>query len=145
MSTSAISGHGAQLQRGNGVNGGSTTWTSVSEVKDIPGPNMTRTIIDVTAQSASGWKEKIAGLKDAGAISMTINFVPQDPTQDYTAGIIADYVSGVRRDWRIIFPDSGATTWTITAIVKGVSPNAPVDAALELKVDLELCTAPTLA
>lgn len=145
MSTNAISGHGATWKRGNSTNGASNTYTTVSETKDIPGPAMTRTIIDVTSQAANGWKEKIAGLKDPGSLSITFNFVPQDATQDYTAGIIADYVSGVRRDWQLVFPDAGVTTWVLTAIVKGITPSAPVDAALELKVDFELCTAPTLA
>jgi predicted secreted protein len=145
VATAAISGHGATLKRGNSTNGASTIYTSVSEVKDIPGPAMTRTIIDVTSQAAAGWKEKIAGLKDPGTISITINFVPQDATQSYTSGLIADFVSGVRRDFQIVFPDGGSTTWIFTAIIKGVNPSAPVDGAFELKVDFELCTAPTLA
>ncbi len=143
MATNAISAHGTLVKIGDG--GGSEVFTTIAELMDIPGPQMTRTIIDVTSQSAVGWREKIAGLKDPGSLALDMNFVPTDATQSYSAGLIKDFVNGTRRNFQLVFPNGASTTWTLPAIVKSIAPDAPVDGRLALKCELELCSAPTLA
>ena len=52
------------------------TYVAVAEVVGITPPGMTRDAVEVThLASANEWKQFIAGLKDAGEASFTLNFV----------------------------------------------------------------------
>jgi predicted secreted protein len=144
MASNAISGHGTLLEIGDGATP-TEGFTAIAELGDIPGPTMSRSIIDVTNQASPGWKDKIAGIKDPGSISLLLAFVPTDATQSYTSGLIRDFVNGTKRNFKLIFPNVGATFWLFTGIVKSVASDGPLDGKLGLKVDIELTGAPTLA
>jgi predicted secreted protein len=52
------------------------TYTKVAEVVAITPPGMSRDAVEVThLESAERWKQYIAGLKDGGEASITLNFV----------------------------------------------------------------------
>lgn len=142
--SNAIVGSPTLVKIGNGVNGASVSWTTIAEVKDVDGPGLTRTIIDVTSHDSGGWKEKRPGVKDAGTISFEMNFIPQSATQSFSTGLMKDYVQGNLRDFQIVWPDTGPTTWSATCIVKDYQPKGPVDAALTAKITLEITGAPVI-
>jgi predicted secreted protein len=142
--SNAVVGTGTVIKIGNGLNGASSSYTTIAEVKDIDW-GLTRTIIDVTSHDSAGWKEKRPGVKDAGAVSFDLNFIPQNATQSYSAGLLHDFVAGSLRDFEVVWSDGGGTTWSFTAIVKDFQPKGPVDAALSAKVTLEITGAPVLA
>jgi predicted secreted protein len=53
------------------------TYTKVAEVTAITPPGMTRDAVEVThLESASAYREYIAGLKDGGEATITLNFTP---------------------------------------------------------------------
>jgi predicted secreted protein len=60
-------------------------------------------------------------------------------------GVLDDFVSGTLRNWRIVFPDTGATEWDFAAFVTGYEPKMPHDGALTADISLELSGTPTLA
>jgi len=140
----ATSAHGTLLKLGDG---GSPTenFTTIAECKNIDGPQLANDDIDVTNQGSVGWKESISGLHDGGTVSVELNFLPQNATQSFAAGVLAHFNDGLRHNYQLVFPDPGATTWTFAARVKNAAPTAPVDGVLALKVDFTITGQPTLA
>jgi predicted secreted protein len=141
--SNAIVGTPSIIKIGNGLNGASVSYTTIAEVKDFDWA-MTRSIIDVTSHDSGGWKEKRPGVKDGGPVSFEMNFLPQNATQNFSAGLMADFISGALRDFEVLWQDTGNTIWKFTAIVKDYQPKGPVDAALTAKIALEITGAPTI-
>ena len=62
------------------------TYVAVAEVVSITPPGMTRDAIEAThLKSPEEFKEFIAGLKDGGEASITVNFIPAATDALYTA------------------------------------------------------------
>lgn len=142
--SSAVSGFGTLLKIGDG--GGSEVFTTIAEVRDVQGPGITRTTFDTTnMNSPGGWMEKAAGLIDAGQVTFNVNWLVTDSTQNYTAGLLHDMVNGTKRNFRITWPNAGATNWTFAAFITGYNPNAPLNDALRNQITLTVTGQPTLA
>ena len=146
MTTGAILGKGIQFQVGAGA--GPDVFATVAEVMDISGPGMSRAAIDVTTQDSAGkWREFIKGLKDPGEVTFDIKYVPTAATHKNAAqGLLAelDDDSTTLRNFKLIFPDSGSTTWSFSGFVSGFEPSAPVENELTASVTIQLSGAPTL-
>ena len=68
-------GYGTKFQTGNGSS--PEIFTAMAFVTSISGPGMARDSIDVSHMlSPDAWREFIAGMKDAGEISLELNFRP---------------------------------------------------------------------
>lgn len=74
-----------------------------------------------------------------------MNFVPTHATHSYSAGLIKDMVNRTSRNFRMVFPDVGLTTWTFAALVVGFKPSAAVEDELAAEVTLQVTGQPTLA
>lgn len=143
--TGALAAKGTLLKIGDGATP-TEVFTTIAEVVNITGPGLSMDPLDVTSHSSTaGWKEFIGGLLDAGEVSFEINYIPTDATHDATAGLINDMENRTKRNFEVIFPDSGNTKWTIAALVTGFEPGAPVDGKLTASVSLKLSGQPTLA
>jgi predicted secreted protein len=71
MGSLAIVGVGTKFRRYNG-----SEWEDLAEISSISGPTMTRDFVDVTSlDSTGGYREFIAGFRDGGTVSLTMNFV----------------------------------------------------------------------
>lgn len=133
----AISSFGTLLQIGDG--GGPENFTTIGEVKDISGPDLKLNTEDVTNHSSpGGWMEKVGTLLEAGTVDFDINYVPTEATHDATTGLLADMIARTKRNFKLVFPDAGATTWPFTAIVANFKPGAPVSGVLTATVSLEV-------
>jgi predicted secreted protein len=139
----ATSGFGTLIKRGDG--GGPETFTTIAAVKSISGPSMKLDTIDITTLDSTGYRQFIATMKTGGQVQLDMLFLPADATQSYSAGVILDFHNRTLRNFKIVFSDGAATTWTFPAYVTDVAPDASVDAALGLKVTLQISGAPTLA
>ena len=141
--TDAISSFGTLLKIGGG--GTAEQFTTIAEVRDISGPPLGLGTEEVTSQSSpGGWREFVPTLLEAGEVTFDLNFVPTDPTHSYSAGLIDDMVSRTLRNFELVFPDTGATTWAFAAYVTGVEPDEPVEGALAASVTLTISGQPTL-
>jgi predicted secreted protein len=143
--TSAISSFGTLLKIGDG--GSPTeTFTTIAEVQDISGPDLKLNTEEATSHSSTGgWKESVATILEAGDVTFEIGFVPTHATHSYSAGLIKDMVNRTKRNFKLVFPDTGATTWTFSAFVTKFQPKAKVKGKLEASVGLEITGQPTLA
>ena len=141
--TSALAGYGVLLKIGDG--GGSETFTTIAEVKDIEGPELELEAKEVTSHDSAGWREYIGTLLTAGEVSFDLNFIPTHATHSYSAGLVKDLVNRTKRNFKLVFPDGGSTTWTFAALVTGFKPSGPVEDELSAEVTLQVTGQPALA
>ncbi|MEM7416787.1 MAG: phage tail tube protein [Gemmatimonadota bacterium] len=136
---------GIELQIGDG--GGTEVFTAIAQVRDVGGPGLSMDTIDVTHHgSADHWREFVAGLKDAGEVSLELLFDPTETThRDASGGLLDDMDNRVLRNFQLQFPDTAQTTWSFAAFVTGFNPSAPHDGALTAAVTLKISGEPTLA
>ena len=132
-SSKAISGIGTKFERWS-EDSSPGIWEELAEVFSITGPGMSRETIDVTSfSSTGGYREKIAGLRDAGAISFTMNFV-----RDSYELVKADFESDVRRAYRIVIPDDEETTLEFEGLVTELPLTIPEGDRVTLDVTIEI-------
>ena len=142
MTTGALAGYGVMLKIGDG--GGSETFTTIAEVRDIEGPELEAEAKEVTSHDSGGWREYIPTLLSGGEVSFDLNFIPTHATHSYSAGLVRDMVNRTKRNFQLVFPDSGTTTWQFKALVVGFKPSGPVEDELSAEVTLQVTGQPTL-
>ena len=122
----AISGVGTEFHRWNGSH-----WDAIAEITSIKGPGPKRDQIEVTnLDSTGGYKEYIAGFREAGTISLTMNFI----RSNYDL-LLADFESDVNGNYEIILEDTVRTSFEFEGLVntRAVYVNAR-GAVLELSI-----------
>ena len=99
--TSAAIGMKATFSIGDGVDGGSVTYTPVGqEVTSITSPGITREAIDAThLESPDDFREYIPGLMDTDPATIAFNYTPSAVDPLYSA------MSAGKGDFRITFPN----------------------------------------
>lgn len=135
------------------VNAFGTTITKdgveIAEVTNIGGPKLARDTLEATHHKSPGmWREFIKGLKDAGEVSLDLNFMPFNTTHNasLTTGILADFADDTTVSaWVLTFPDAGGTQWSFDGIVTGFEPSSPFDDKLTASVTIKVTGQPTLA
>lgn len=105
MTSAATAAPGTFLQSDNG----SDEYTTIAEVTSVGGASLTRDTYTAT-HHGSTWQDMIAGLPDGGEIPIDLNWLPADATQQQ----MHDDLTDVLRNYRICFPDYGASTITFT-------------------------------
>ena len=140
MATSAaISGLGVTLKRGDGAS--SEAFAALAELVDIAGPNMSRDVIDVTNHdnNASGFREFLGGLKDGGEITLTVQFTYAGYNTAFT-----DFASDDTVNYQLVAPDTGETTWNLTALITSLNTTFPLNDKVTHEMTLKLSGQPTL-
>ena len=138
----AVYAQGTLFQRETAPASG--VYTTIAECKSISGPEVDRDEIEVTHQeSPDRHRETIAGLRDSGVISFDVNFLPGNATQDHITGLIADQISGTKRNYRLVFPSSPVYRVIVPGFVKKFAISAPVDGVLGASVEVRVTSAPT--
>lgn len=142
--TDGISSFGTYLKIGDGAT--PEAFTTIAEVLDIAGPDLSLDTEDATSHdSTGGWEEVIGTILRSGEVTFDVNYNPAGATHDASTGLIADMVARTRRNFQLVFPDSGNTTWAFTALVTSFAPAAPVAGVLRASLTLKPTGQPTLA
>lgn len=134
---------GTLLKRGDGVTP-TEAFTTVANVSDLSGPERSRETIDVTAHdSPNKYREFLAGLKDGGEVTATVNF---DPSETTHTALDTDFESGDTINWQIVLLDSTPDehTWAIPGFISGLSDAYPIDDKMEREVTIKVSGKPTL-
>lgn len=98
---------------------GSGTYTKLGEVTSVTPPNESVDEVEVThMESPNRYKEYVQGLIDPGDISVEINYIPGDATDDF---IVAWRTSGETRNMKFTYPNAAGVTFP--AFVKGYQPS----------------------
>jgi len=136
-------GKGYLIQRGNG--GGPEVFTTIAELLDVDGPEMSVDSVEAThQQSPNYWREFIPGLIDGGEVSFDLNHNPDNATQDATVGLAADLKNRTVRNFKVVFPSPSSKEWTFPAFVTEFSPAGPVADRQTASVTLKVSGEPTL-
>jgi predicted secreted protein len=127
--TNAVSSVGALLKKYTGA-----AWVSVGEVINISGPSMSRETIDVTSlASTGGYREFIAGFRDPGTLTFTMNFTRSDYETMKT-----DFESDTEVDYEMILPDDDVTTLEFSGLVTelplNLDPGSQITCNITIKV-----------
>jgi predicted secreted protein len=126
----ATHGHGTTLA-------GSTAGT-IGNVVTLTIDGVTIDIIDVTTMdSTNKWKEKLAGLKDPGRITFTVNY---DGAASGDANTIHNNL-GTSQTWTVTFPDT--STYAATGWIQHYTIADPVADKISQDVTIEFTGAPT--
>jgi predicted secreted protein len=135
---SGIDAFGIALKRGDGVTP-TEGFVAIGKVSDVKGPEIKRDTYDVTAHdSANGWREFIGGLKDAGEVTITVNYDPS--VHDV---LIQDFEDVKPRNYKLVFPQA-LGEWDLALILTEFSQEAPVDDKLSAELKFKVSGKPTV-
>jgi hypothetical protein len=84
--------------------------------------------------STGGVKEKMALLKDPGAIPCELVFNPDNTMHRQ---LFADNLAGTLLTWRVRLPNAGVSTETFDAFVEGLDAPIELTRGMRLKFNLE--------
>ena len=146
MTTNALIGMGVLFSRGDGAS--PEVFTAIAEVIDVSPPSMTKDQVEAThTQSVDSFREFIPGLKDGGEASITVNFLPNNATQNNTSGgLLNDFINlTAAGNFRIAFPGSPTATWTFAATVISYEVATPLDDRMTAVIGFKVAGAPTIA
>jgi hypothetical protein len=111
----------------------SPTFTEIAELRDITPPALTRNPLETTTHNEDD-DAYIVGIRRHGDLTMQMNFVPDNATQDHLTGLQKAWYDGTCDLYRLTFPDGSA--WVFSGYVTSVAPDAPVDDVLTAEVSI---------
>lgn len=133
----STAGKGTDFRRWNSTSG---AWESVAEVKDLGGPNKSKTAIDASHfQSADDYREFISGMKDGGVVTFTMNF-----TRDGYEAMDTDFEADALGNYEIVLPDTDQTSIEFEAVVTELPLTVPLDDNIESDVSMQVSGKPVI-
>jgi len=116
---------------------------AVAKLTSIGGLELSADTIDVTTlDSVGGYREFIAGFKDAGEVSIEGYF---DSTTGKGQKELYDaFETGDVKDFSIEFPASTKTKWEFKGVVTGFSTNASTEDPISFSGTIKVSGKPTL-
>jgi hypothetical protein len=145
MASAAVAAYGTLLKMGDGTTP-TEIFATIAEVKDITGPSLTTTLIEVTNHDSPGAiVERIASFKDGGTVTFNVNFLPANATQSFSAGLLQKWWDRESTNFKLVFPTTPAVEWLFSAVVTNFTPSAPVAGVLGAAVTLTVSGNMTLA
>lgn len=116
--------------------------TLIAGLTEIGGVDMSADTIDATTlDSSGGYREYIAGFKDAGEVSLTGFFVPGDAGQ---VSLNTAFNSGESDVYIITFPSQMGATWTFTGVVTKFTTGATVEDLISFECTVKVSSQPVL-
>ena len=134
---------GSTFQLGDGAT--PEAFVSLAEVTKLSPPSWKRDSIDVSNMSSpSGYREFLAGWRDGGEVKIEANWLPLNPTQDSTTGLLASFEDNVNHNFRLVLPDDLATI-SFRGHVTAYEPDLDLEKQGLLSVTIKVTGRPTLS
>lgn len=125
----------------SGTNG-TEVFTSIAEVKSIGGFNLSLATPEVThMESVDGVREYLAGLKDAGDLTVGVNFLPTSATH---TGLMADLKAGTIRNLKLVLPNNWGT-YDFTGFCSNFGLAIDMESAIQANLTFKLNSYPVLS
>jgi len=129
MPSKAVAGVGTRFRRWSG-----SKWDDLAEINSISGPTMKRDFIDVTSlDSVGGYREFITGFRDAGTVSLSMNF-----TRDTFDLMKADFEDADHGNYEIVLSDDENTSLEFQGLVTelpfNIKPDDKITADVTIKI-----------
>lgn len=136
----ATAGVGTSLKR-SPDDSSASSYTAISEINSINGPNMSREMIDTTSlDTTGGYRTFVPSFRDGGEVILSCNF-----DRDNYITFLNDFQSSDISYWQIVFPDTGNTTFEFAAYVSALGQASPLDDKLTMDVTLKISGALTVS
>ena len=125
-------------------------WRTLAGVMDIDGPELATDDVEVTHQESPGaTKEYRPGLKEGGAVTFDVVFLPGGTAHGTgDLGLAGLYASRAVRQWRLVWPtadgDRGGVQWSFCGFINAFKPAAPLADKLSASVSIKVSGTPTL-
>ena len=127
--SNAIAGVGTVFNRWSG-----SAWVAVAEINSITGPGMSRDTIDVTSlDSTGGYREFITGFRNAGTVSLSMNF-----TRETYEMMKDDFEDDDAQNYQIVLPDDEETGLDFIGLVTELPLNIPPDDKVTADVTIQI-------
>jgi len=134
--SNAVAGVGTQIRRWDGAG----SWANLAEINSITGPGMSRDVIDVTSLDSTGsYREFITGFRNAGTISLSMNF-----TRTTYALMKTDFESDTAQNYEIVLSDDETTTLEFEGLVTELPISIPPDDKITVDVTIQISGQVTL-
>lgn len=125
----AVSGVGTIFRRWD-----NSAYEDIAEINSISGPTMSRSTIDTTSlDTTGGYRTFIAGFRDAGTISLSMNF-----TRTTYELMKADFESDTEIDYEILLPDTENTSLNFGGLVTEIPLDIPTDDKITANVTIKI-------
>jgi hypothetical protein len=136
--SAAIGGFGIQLLR-NGV--------QIAELTKIEPPAITRETFEKTHHQSPGRvKEFGKALVEMGDIGIEGNYIATGSTVNVATGLLGDFSNHTSNDtYAVVFPDSGATTWSGPAILTNFKPMSDIKDGMKFSASIKCAGQWTIA
>lgn len=122
--------------KGFGTTLSGATTGAIAQITSIGVPGMEVDDIDVTTMlSTNGWKEFVAGLKDAGEITLQLLY------HKTLTNTIEGRLGEANETWTITFPDSA--TFACSGYVKSLGIESPMEDKISQSCTIKLSGEPT--
>lgn len=113
---------------------GAHTWTTITEPKDISGPEQTMGSTEVSNQQSGRYREYKPTMIDGGNLTFPCNWVPEDASQ---LGLLTDLKAGSVMDWQLVMADSGRSQFFEGFVTKWGTTEPFADTAM-LNVEVKI-------
>jgi len=119
---------------------GTGVWEPIGEITAISGPDKSRETVDVTTlDSTDGYREFITALRDAGSISLTMNF-----TRNTYELMNDDFEDDDKQNYEILLPDADNTSLEFEGLVTELPLDVPLDDKISADVTIKISGKVTL-
>lgn len=116
---------------------------SIAELTEISGLELSADTLETTTLDNSGnYRTFVQGMKDAGEVSMSGFFNPNDTNGQ--KALYDLYVSGALTSMSIVFPSAMGASWTFNGIVTGVTTGASMEDLVSFECTVKLSGVPSL-
>lgn len=131
---------------------GGTSYTTIAQIRDMTGPSISRTEIEVADRSVTGYyKEYIGGFVDPGSITFDLTWDPittDSHAQTSGTGLLADFETDQcsQAAWQWQLDGCGGTaTFTFDGFLSGFEVSDPFEDVVTASITVKISGKPTLA
>lgn len=109
-------------------------FVDIAELKDFDAPGLMRNIIETTSHNDE-WATHVPGVARMDAMSLSIGFVPSDPSHDDATGLIKAFVDASRDIYQLTLP--AGETILFSGYVTAFKATLPVDDEMTADVTIQ--------
>lgn len=137
MNSVTTIGHGTEFHRS--TDGTAPNLAALGELISIDGMSVERSVVDATSfSSTERYRELIAGMRNAGEVTVTIAL---DPDGSDHANALSDLAADAPGLYAIIFPDT--SDWQFSAFLTSHNEGIPIDDRMTLELTYAITGKPT--
>lgn len=114
-----------------------SVYTTIASLKTVGMPELGSNEFDASVQQNTIDVYVVSPLLRRKAVSLVLNMLPSDPTQDHVAGLFFSKINTNFDGWKFSHAASGLV-WVASGFITAIVPKTPFEGDLEVDVTLRL-------